>query len=78
VDAIVEGTVAQSGERIRITAQLIRASDDRHLWAEEYVRDLTDILALQRRSGARDCKSNRDQADTSVAKGSRTDPFGSP
>ena len=33
-DAIVEGTVVQSGQRVRITAQLIRARDDRHLWSE--------------------------------------------
>jgi TolB-like protein/DNA-binding winged helix-turn-helix (wHTH) protein/Flp pilus assembly protein TadD len=47
VDAILEGTVAQSGQRVRITAQLIRASDDRHLLSEQYERELTDILALQ-------------------------------
>jgi TolB-like protein/DNA-binding winged helix-turn-helix (wHTH) protein len=47
VDAILEGTVVQSGQRVRITAQLIRARDDRHLWSEEYERDLGDILALQ-------------------------------
>ena len=47
VDAILEGTVAQSGQKVRITAQLIRAQDDRHLWSEKYERDLTDILALQ-------------------------------
>ena len=47
VDAILEGTVAQSGNKVRITAQLIRAQDDRHLWSEAYERDLTDILALQ-------------------------------
>jgi TolB-like protein/DNA-binding winged helix-turn-helix (wHTH) protein/Flp pilus assembly protein TadD len=47
VDAILEGTVAQSGQRVRITAQLIRAHDDRHLWSEEYERDLTDVLAVQ-------------------------------
>jgi TolB-like protein/DNA-binding winged helix-turn-helix (wHTH) protein/Tfp pilus assembly protein PilF len=47
VDAIVEGTVVQTGGRVRITAQLIRARDDRHLWAEEYVRNLTDVLELQ-------------------------------
>jgi TolB-like protein/DNA-binding winged helix-turn-helix (wHTH) protein/Flp pilus assembly protein TadD len=46
-DAILEGTVVQSGQKVRITAQLIRAWDDRHLWSEEYERDLTDILALQ-------------------------------
>jgi TolB-like protein/Tfp pilus assembly protein PilF len=47
VDAILEGTVIQSGQRVRITAQLIRAQDDRHLWSEQYERDLNDILALQ-------------------------------
>ena len=46
-DAILEGTVMQSGQKVRITAQLIRAHDDRHLWSEKYERDLTDILALQ-------------------------------
>jgi len=47
VDAILEGTVVQSGQRVRITAQLIRASDDRHLLSEQYERDLVDILVLQ-------------------------------
>jgi TolB-like protein/DNA-binding winged helix-turn-helix (wHTH) protein/tetratricopeptide (TPR) repeat protein len=47
VDAILEGTVVQSGQRVRITAQLIRASDDRHLLSKQYVRELVDILALQ-------------------------------
>ena len=47
VDAILEGTVVQSGKQVRITAQLIRAHDDRHLWSEKYQRDLTDILSLQ-------------------------------
>ncbi len=47
VDAIVEGTVLRSGERVRITAQLIRARDDRHLWAESFERDVHDVLTLQ-------------------------------
>jgi TolB-like protein len=47
VDAILEGTVVQSGRRVRITAQLIRAQDDRHLWSEAYERDVTDVLAVQ-------------------------------
>jgi TolB-like protein/DNA-binding winged helix-turn-helix (wHTH) protein/Tfp pilus assembly protein PilF len=47
VDAILEGTVVQSGRRVRITAQLIRAQDDRHVLSEQYEGDLTDILALQ-------------------------------
>jgi TolB-like protein/Tfp pilus assembly protein PilF len=47
VDAVLEGSVLRSGERIRINAQLIRASTDHHLWAESYERDYRDILALQ-------------------------------
>lgn len=46
-DAIVEGTVFRSGNRVRITAQLVDARTDRHLWAQEYERDLGDVLALQ-------------------------------
>jgi TolB-like protein/DNA-binding winged helix-turn-helix (wHTH) protein len=48
VDAIVEGTIVRVGDRVRITAQLIDAVADRHLWARSYERDLRDILALQR------------------------------
>jgi len=47
VDAIVEGSVARSGEKVRITAQLIYAAEDRHLWAGRYERELRDILQLQ-------------------------------
>ncbi len=47
VDAIVEGTVQRSENRMRITANLLHASTDRHLWAERYERDLRDVLALQ-------------------------------
>ena len=47
VDAVVEGTVVRAGNKVRITAQLIRASDDRHLWSEKYERDVSDVLALQ-------------------------------
>jgi TolB-like protein/DNA-binding winged helix-turn-helix (wHTH) protein len=48
VDALVEGSVLRSGDRVRITAQLIGAVPERHLWAETYERDLSDVLALQR------------------------------
>src|SRR5215470_4335461 len=48
VDAVVEGTVLRSGSRVRITAQLIEGSDDRHLWAKSYEGDLRDTLALQK------------------------------
>src|SRR6185295_6944488 len=47
VDAVVEGTVARFGNRVRITAQLIEAASDRHIWARSYERDLRDVLALQ-------------------------------
>ncbi len=46
-DAVVEGTVTRSGNRVRITAQLIQVSTDMHLWAEAYQRDVSEILALQ-------------------------------
>jgi TolB-like protein/DNA-binding winged helix-turn-helix (wHTH) protein/Tfp pilus assembly protein PilF len=46
-DAVVEGTVFSSGGRVRITAQLIDTRTDRHLWAQEYERDLRDVLDLQ-------------------------------
>ena len=47
VDGIVEGSVLRVGDRVRITAQLIHAPSDRHLWAESYERDLRDVLALE-------------------------------
>lgn len=47
VDAIVEGTVLRAGNRVRITAQLIDARSDQHLWADSYERDARDVLALQ-------------------------------
>ena len=47
VDAVVEGSVLRSGNRVRITAQLIRAADDRHLWAQSYEREMSDIFSLQ-------------------------------
>jgi TolB-like protein/DNA-binding winged helix-turn-helix (wHTH) protein/Flp pilus assembly protein TadD len=46
-DAIVEGSVQRSGNRVRVTAQLVRASDDRHLWANTFEREFPDVLALQ-------------------------------
>lgn len=48
VDAIVEGSVFRAGDEVRITAQLIHARSDAHLWAESYDRDLRNILALQK------------------------------
>jgi TolB-like protein/Flp pilus assembly protein TadD len=47
VEAIVAGTVLRVGRKVRITAQLIDATNERHLWAESYERDLRNVLALQ-------------------------------
>jgi serine/threonine protein kinase/tetratricopeptide (TPR) repeat protein len=47
VDAIVEGSVQRVDRRVRITAQLIRAATDTHVWAKEFDRDMTDVLQLQ-------------------------------
>jgi tetratricopeptide (TPR) repeat protein len=49
VDAVVEGTVLRSGDQVRITAQLIEASTDKHLWSQSYQGELRDTLALQKR-----------------------------
>ena len=46
VDAVVEGSVVRSGNRIGITAQLVHAASDRHLWAQAFERDMHDVLAL--------------------------------
>lgn len=48
VDAVIEGSVLRVGDRVRVTAQLIDAVRDRHVWAESYDGDMRDILALQR------------------------------
>jgi TolB-like protein/Flp pilus assembly protein TadD len=47
VDGIVEASVVRSGSRVRLTAQLIDARQDRHLWGNNYEREMTDVLALQ-------------------------------
>jgi TolB-like protein/Tfp pilus assembly protein PilF/predicted Ser/Thr protein kinase len=48
VDAVLEGAVQRSGNKVGITAQLIQASTDRHLWAKTYEREMSDVLALER------------------------------
>jgi len=47
VDAVLEGSVVRSGDRVRITAQLIQAQSDRHIWAHSYERDLRNVFTLQ-------------------------------
>ncbi len=47
VGTLLEGSVRRAGSRVRIVAQLVDAESDRHLWADTYDRDLTDIFAIQ-------------------------------
>jgi TolB-like protein/DNA-binding winged helix-turn-helix (wHTH) protein/Tfp pilus assembly protein PilF len=47
VDALVEGSVLRAGSKVRITAQLIQAASDRHLWAQSYDREMSDVLTVQ-------------------------------
>jgi TolB-like protein/DNA-binding winged helix-turn-helix (wHTH) protein len=78
VDAVIEGAVLRSGDRVRITAQLVQAANDRHLWAESYERDLRDVLALQdevARDIANDIKIKlTPQEQARLASGRRVDP----
>src|SRR5689334_9318681 len=46
-DVLVEGTITQSGDRLRVTANLIQVSPERHIWAHSYERNFRDVLALQ-------------------------------
>jgi TolB-like protein/DNA-binding winged helix-turn-helix (wHTH) protein/Tfp pilus assembly protein PilF len=47
VDAVIEGSIVRSGDHVRVTAQLIDANIDRHIWADTYDRNSTDILSAQ-------------------------------
>jgi TolB-like protein/Tfp pilus assembly protein PilF len=47
VDALIEGSVSRDGQRVRITAQLIDGRTDRHIWADTFERELTDVLQIQ-------------------------------
>ncbi|HEY6344744.1 MAG TPA: winged helix-turn-helix domain-containing protein [Bryobacteraceae bacterium] len=47
IDAIVDGSVLRSGDRVRVSVELIQASTDKHLWSNSYEGDLRDVLALQ-------------------------------
>lgn len=76
VDGIVEGTVQRSGDRVRITAQLIYAPGDKHLWARSYDREVRDSLQLQEEL-ARDIAQNilSNVADVSVAQTAPAHPL---
>ncbi len=51
VDYILEGSVRREGERARVSAQLIRVSDQTHLWAQNYDRELHDVLEIENELG---------------------------
>ncbi|MBI3634721.1 MAG: protein kinase [Candidatus Rokubacteria bacterium] len=78
VDAIVEGSVLRSGGRVRITAQLIQAATDTHLWAESYEREMSDVLSLQSevaRAIAREIQhALSPQAEASLQRATRVSP----
>jgi TolB-like protein/DNA-binding winged helix-turn-helix (wHTH) protein/Tfp pilus assembly protein PilF len=78
VDAAVEGTVQRSGSRVRITAQLLQARTDRHLWAETYERDSQDVIRLERQMAvaiAHEVTGRLSQAqETRLARGGTTNP----
>jgi TolB-like protein/DNA-binding winged helix-turn-helix (wHTH) protein/Flp pilus assembly protein TadD len=64
VDAVVEGTVLRSGDQVRITAQLIEARDDKHLWSRSYDGDLHDTLTLQNKVAESIAEQIRIKLDT--------------
>ena len=78
VDAVIQGSVTRSGNRVRVSAQLIDAAHDRHLWADDYDRDLSDVLLLQRdvaRAIAREVRATlTPQEEAALAGGRRVAP----
>ena len=77
VSAVLEGSVRRAGDRVRIVAQLIDAETDRHLWAETYDRQLTDIFVIQsdvalRIAGALEAELTADER-TQIRRGPTTD-----
>jgi TolB-like protein len=78
VDAVVEGSVMRSGQRVRIAAQLVDAGNDEHLWAQSYDRDVGDVLILQKEISGKIADEIRikltPRQGTQLAKNSRVDP----
>jgi TolB-like protein/DNA-binding winged helix-turn-helix (wHTH) protein/lipopolysaccharide biosynthesis regulator YciM len=75
VDAVVEGSVVRAGNRVRINAQLIEASSDRHVWASAFERDMSDVLTLQdeaAKSIATEIAANLTHQDKLQQKGAKT------
>ena len=74
VDAVIEGSVQRSGDRVRITAQLIHALTDRHLWARTYDRELRDVLIMQAEVAAEVAREMGGQFATAATSRSTVDP----
>ncbi|MEO5741303.1 MAG: winged helix-turn-helix domain-containing protein, partial [Vicinamibacterales bacterium] len=77
VDAVVEGSVVRSGNRIRITAQLLDAVADRHLWAQAFERDVHDVVSLYADVAAaigREIHAEIDRSATVVVRARPVDP----
>jgi len=78
VDTVLEASVVREASRVRVTAQLIEAATDRHLWAESYEREFSSILALQRevaRAVARATRVTlRSQEGTRLSGGRKVNP----
>jgi TolB-like protein/Tfp pilus assembly protein PilF len=77
VDSIVEGSIIRDGGRVRITAQLIDGATDRHLWANEYDRDVRDVLSLQREVAtaiAREVRATLAPSEAAAGGARRIDP----
>lgn len=71
---VLEGSVRKAGDRIRITAQLIEAATDRHLWSETYDRDLVDIFAIQDEVAAQIIEQLKIELTGEAPYAYRTDP----
>ena len=71
---VLEGSVRKAGDRIRITAQLIEAASDKHLWSETYDRDLVDIFAIQDEVSAKIIDQLRIELTGEAPQAYRTDP----
>jgi TolB-like protein/DNA-binding winged helix-turn-helix (wHTH) protein/Flp pilus assembly protein TadD len=72
VDALVEGSVVRSGDKVRITAQLIDARSDKHLWAQSFESQTSDVLSLQD-SVAREIAAQTKTVLTPPARANRND-----
>ena len=72
VDYLLEGSVRREGERIRVSAQLVRTNDQTHLWADQYDRELGGILDVQSQVVPRDRRPDPDQARPRATRASRS------